>query len=175
MSATPSQTLSRYPVRKLFAQFEQDEAQLLAPLRLTRCPAPSSHGPWLAGGSILRALTGEKQASDVDFFFASSQQYEAFCSAIDPAIVQEVKENIVGKKFIMRDGRSWLLRTVKRPAVQAIKLKWFKSPEEILTDFDLTCCQFAYDGVSIITSELAIYDLKKRQLRINRIRNPAST
>lgn len=170
-----STKLSRYNSGDLFGRFGRDAYSLAKVLYSAGCLIPRKHGPWLAGGAIVRALTGEKQSSDLDFFFASAEQHAAFVVAMqDSGLVASFSENIAGVKFKLKSSGFWPFRS-PRPDVQAVKLKWFATPEAVLEDFDLTCCQFAYDGHEIITSELAIDDLKHKQLRVHKIGNPAST
>jgi hypothetical protein len=168
--------LVRYTPEGVFARFGKAQSDLLRVLVDAKVPAPDIGGPWLAGGAIVRALTGERQSSDLDFFFASEEQFDAFCGALEKsAPLVSMKEGRAGKKYRLRPDRRWWRPDRERPAVQAVGLKFFDSPVGVLADFDLTCCQFAYDGKWIITSDRAVEDLLKRELRINRIANPAST
>jgi hypothetical protein len=61
---------------------------------LSRVPALSSAGPWIAGGgAVRRTVCGEKLESDFDFFFARKEQADKFASELSNMGARLLREN----------------------------------------------------------------------------------
>lgn len=118
-------------------------------------------GPWIAGGSVRKMITGESISnSDFDFWFSSEQQYiEA---------VRELQEyHDVG--IVYRSNNAITFSVHFGPnsyKIQLICKKFYSSPGEIINDFDFTCCQIATDGTTVIYGSQTVEDLENRVLRL---------
>ena len=103
-------------------------------------------GPWVAGGSVRRLLTDDLDDDhDIDIFFRDEDQRNRFALRI--------KKHGEGQKNPTR--------------LQLIRDRYFPTVDALLEDFDLSVCQFATDGRTIIHATTAMDDLNARQLRLN--------
>ena len=119
-------------------------------------------GPWIAGGSVRKMITGEYIGnSDFDFWFSSEQQYiEA---------VRELRE-YCGVSVLHTSDNAITFNVLFGPTsykIQLICKKFYSSPGGIIDDFDFTCCQLATDGTSVIYGSQTVEDLENRVLRLS--------
>jgi hypothetical protein len=59
--------------------------------------------------------------------------------------------------------------------IQLIKLVTYDSVEDILQSFDFTACMAATDGISIWFTTSFVKDVKRRELRLNKLSYPIAT
>jgi hypothetical protein len=98
-------------------------------------PFIEGEGPWIAGGLIRRIVMGETLGgTDVDIFFASTEQFEE-CGAVGPDAVQ------VGGEIL---------------PVSYVMTRYYKTAEDVLDDFIFTACQFAMDGQKLVMGRQSI-------------------
>lgn len=112
-----------------------------------------TEGSWIAGGSIRRWFTGEKQDSDVDVFFQSADDVPAFIKT------NNLIERIRNDRMVM----------FKNSPVQVILGHHFPTPEATIDHFDFTICQFAWDGKQIISTVDAIVTTLQKKLAIHEV------
>lgn len=129
--------------------------------RLEILPPVGVHGPWLAGGALRRTVMGQALDSDLDFFFASPEQCEAFCGAVRP-LAKTVRETKLNKTFTIEGDGAKLV-------VQAIHVAYYDSPAALIESFDFTLCQLAWDGEFLWCGPLTLWDLGRKRLAVNRI------
>lgn len=110
-------------------------------------------GFWIAGGSIRRWFTGEKQNSDIDIFCNSDNVVDNLCVKLN------LTTDINNERYI----------TFKNSPIQIIINPKFVSMEECINHFDFTICQFAWDGQRIIATQDAIISTLRHHLAVNEI------
>ena len=128
-----------------------------------------NNGPWIAGGSIRRLFDGTEKESDFDIFFKSElslNDYKAELLNKQGHIDYENEFNTTFKMF----------EPTRIPPfkVQLIKF-YFDTPEAVLDWFDYTNCQFITDGNTLLTGRYTLYDVGRKQLRVNNIHHAVSS
>lgn len=150
---------------------------------------PINIGPWFAGGAVLNWYLGKPAASDIDVFFPHIELYNYIKKHIEKQLNenkipvhdpfsdnpdefiwtngdydwQKVEtENAV--TYILRDGKS-----DKHKKLQIIKRRFYKNPQEIVEDFDISVCAVAFDGDKLYMSPHFAEDVKTRQFRFYKI------
>lgn len=140
----------------------EDEITLLK--ILPGLPHLSINGPWLAGGSLRRTLLGQEPDSDFDFFFKNSEQLDQFAKLCEKIGLEKTSDK---DHYLQFEG---IVSGSKLPVkVQAIRFAYYQSAEEVIDSFDFTICQFAYDGVSLICGDTALWDLGRKRLAVHKI------
>lgn len=112
---------------------------------------------WLAGGSVRRWFTGEKQCSDFDLFCRND--------AAEAALIEA--NNLTGKMILHKGERTTTYRRGKR-IVQIIHLR-FDSMEALLESFDFHHCQFGYDGSEVFTTFAGAVSCLRKHLAVNKV------
>lgn len=141
-------------------------------------PKPESGGPWIAGGSVWKSIERLPLKCDIDFFFASPQQFEVY-----QRIFQSVffRNHILSEKktkysitydFHIYDAKTGFNRTQK---IQFVNFKFWPNIETLLGDFDFTACQFGYDGKNLIFGDTSLNDVKNRQIVFGKIHDVVAT
>ena len=142
---------------------------------LSRLPVMLPGGPWIAGGALRRTLSGQSLSSDFDFFFASQEQFDAFCKEIKDAGGWQVSANdhnatlkmpSVRPEPIGDDEFSPYLPEIE---IQAIKTRWYANIDDVLDSFDFTICQFGYDGEHLVCGDYSLWDLGRKRLVPHRL------
>ena len=139
---------------------------------LDKLPGLSAAGSWLAGGALRRLILGtDPLASDLDFFFASSEQADSFeeeltstCSAKRVASTKHAKTYRVTVP-----GRADAL------TVQSIRIGYYASLAECLDSFDFTICQVGFDGEDLVTGEFALWDIGRKRLVVHKVSYATAT
>lgn len=148
---------------------------------LDRLPEVSPSGPWVAGGSVRRLISSQPQDSDFDFFFASEDQFDAFCKRMKKLGAFEANSSDFNVTFILPStGATSVDVDEFEPAgpelkVQAIRIDWFGSLEGVLESFDFSICQFGYDGIDLFHGQWSLYDLAQKRLVPGQIRYGTSS
>ena len=120
------------------------------------------NGPWIAGGAARKIWSHDAWiASDIDFFFSSSQQLDNFKKSLKSKykILQtHVGTNSITFKVVHK--RNWFGKRLCEDdyIFQAIFKYYPNDLNELFSTFDLSVCQFACDGKEIFASELAVTD-----------------
>lgn len=139
-------------------------------------PKCSDGGPWIAGGSVWRAIANEPlKDCDIDVFFSSKNQFESASRQMNGYplvrnVIQETK-NKWNTTYKLHVNEGNFNKTID---IQFIKMNYCNSLERLLDNFDLTVCQFGWDGKNIISNTSSIEDLKKKQIKIWRFTYPKS-
>ena len=136
-------------------------------------PQFDEHGPWIAGGSLLRTKMGLPMNTDIDIFFKSKQQFDEY--------FVKIKSDYDGKQFsYTTDSDSTYAKNVfikymdRSYKLQLINRKYYDSPCNLLDDFDINICQLAYDGKNLYVEENAIQSIEEKTFYLNKILNGAS-
>lgn len=131
---------------------------LTIPTVLMRGESPSLtpvDGTWIAGGSIRRWFTGEKQDADVDVF------------GIDEAALARFAEKHGLTKKVHEHKNATSYR--KGPTIyQLIKIH-STTPAETLDKFDFQHCRFAWDGKEVISTVEAVACATRKALMVHKI------
>jgi hypothetical protein len=123
---------------------------------------------YLAGGSI-RSIFDHTPIADYDLFFKNEEAaVEAFhfaCNKMPLAVTTDSpwSRNIVGFGV----------------PIQFIIKKFFDSPEELIRQFDFTCCQWAFfandaENVSLVVAKQTIQDTANRKINIADLSNASA-
>lgn len=116
-------------------------------------------GPWLAGGSVRKLYFKEMIGqSDWDIWFQSRSQF-------DDAVAK--LERLIGCELKHRSNNA-ITYSINGESVQLIKRNFYPSVTKLIESFDMTVCQFATDGDTIKTSDLAIGDSNKHIIRLTK-------
>jgi hypothetical protein len=157
-----------------FHNFVNQESELFRILR--HLPRPDENGPWLAGGSVWKAIENLPIDCDIDFFFKNEAQYEEYVRKLKSIpytyhIVTE-KKNKYNTTFGFHIYEKGYNKTIP---VQFVSFRLCNSLEELLSGFDFTVCQFGFDGHRLYTGDTAFDDLKTRTIKFNNVRDTAAT
>lgn len=130
----------------------------------------SNDGAWIGGGAIRRTLIGQALDSDFDFFFRSQEHFDKWLEN-KPKTMNVVRET---KHHVQLEGT---VGGSKLPiVVQGINFQYFPNGAPTVIDaFDYTITQFALSGVSLYTTDIALWDLGRRKLSINKVTYPVAT
>ncbi len=137
---------------------------------LARLPALTENGPWLAGGALRRTLLRKPLESDFDFFFASAEQFEAFCAKVKADGGYTVSSSQHNTTFRLPStapkpiGEDEFAPAEPEIIVQAITTQWYGSLADVVDSFDFTLCQFGYDGTHLVCGDYALWDLGRGSL-----------
>lgn len=142
---------------------------------LSRLPAISKEGPWIAGGAVRRTFTGEKLDSDFDFFFANEAQATTFKDALRAKGAKQSAETEKAFTFILPTEMPEDGVYLPEMKIQAIQFAYFADAESLIDSFDFTISQFAYDGESLHVAPFALWDVARRRLVVHRVTYAVST
>lgn len=142
---------------------------------LKQLPPLSVYGPWVAGGSVWRTINKEPlEKCDIDIFFQSQEQHDEVVRKMNSLphsnnIVKETKNkwNTVYKCHIHE--RKFFDKTID---VQFINMNFHPNLESLLDSFDLSVCQFGYDGESLRFGTKSLEDLAAKRIRLHSLRLP---
>jgi hypothetical protein len=148
---------------------------------LDRLPSPAVDGPWVAGGSVRRLVSGLAQDSDFDFFFRDQAQFDAFCKDMNSRGAEVQHENDFNITFILPKvkpkpiGDNEFSPGGPELKVQAIRIAFHESLPAVLESFDFSLCQCGWDGTSLLFGQWALFDIAKKRLVPGAIRYGTST
>jgi len=149
-----------------FHEFINQDSELFRILH--HLPKPEENGPWLAGGSVWKAIENLPLDCDIDFFFKDETQYEEYLRKLKsiPYVYHIVTEkqnkyNITFGYHIYEKGYN------KTVPLQLISFKFWNTLEELLEGFDFTVCQFGFNGRQLYTGDTALEDLRTRTIKFN--------
>lgn len=120
------------------------------------------HGPWIAGGAVLRWVQGlPLHHHDIDVFLKDSIQ------------LKTIYDRLVSKDYYQiykTDNAITLNKTVDayNSRVQLI-LKPFPNVKSLLHNFDFSVCAVATDGNEIVCTDEFLRDYPERKLRLQGI------
>lgn len=114
----------------------------------------------LAGGALRRTLTNQPLDSDLDLFFVSVSAFNFTLSILRQHNYETLYEN---------DYNVTLQRKGDTFKVQLIKFIFPATPEELLDNFDFTICQFVLLQNEFYTTDMALWDLGRKRLGVNKI------
>lgn len=128
-------------------------------------PSVRPEGPWLAGGAIRRLIaTGDHSGSDYDYFFSSDKQqkdFEGFMKDHKAKIVRTTETNVTWK--------------LGEHTIQQIKVRNYKSLDDVLDSFDFTICQCGWNGKKFFVGPYTLWDLARKRLALHRLTYGVST
>lgn len=140
------------------------------PLRkaLASLPSLSPTGPWLAGGALRRTVSGAPLESDFDFFFASQEQLDAWKAALPPTLHEHRSSAHNTEYRGALDGYGSAI-------VQAIHFQFYTDAAAVIDSFDYTICQLAFDGVTMLCGDYALWDIGRKRLAVHRVTYPVAS
>lgn len=125
----------------------------------------SKQGPWLAGGSVRRWVTGEPINSDFDIFFQSPGQLEKCTKKLgNPSFSNDF--SLTWKEFAMDKWKA---------DIQAVRISFYENLESVLDSFDFTACQFGFDGENIVHGDFSLLDATRKRIVVHKITYAASS
>jgi len=124
-------------------------------------------GPWVAGGSIRRLITGKDPLeSDIDVFFQSKEQKEAWVERILKENPQATyKNNEYNTTIRLPDGK----------VLQAVHVQYYVDAYQVISLFDFTICQLVTDGEELAMGQFTLWDIARKRLALNVLQHPVST
>jgi len=129
-----------------------------------------SHVPkaYLAGGAIRRVLLKQPLDSDFDFFFSDESHLKSWQDQLKGFTKErETAHHIQYKGFV--EGSDLPV------VIQAIKFKYYSSPEEVIDSFDFTITQFCLHGGYLHTTPEALWDAGRKKLVLHKMTYPVAT
>jgi hypothetical protein len=121
------------------------------------------NGPWIAGGAVRRTLMGGGVGeSDIDVFFASSEQLAQCRSALESVGAKQKRETDHNIEYVLTLGDS-------DQRIQLIRVAFHASASAVIDSFDFTICQFATDGKEVICGPYSLWDLSRKRLAVHKI------
>ena len=112
-------------------------------------------GCWVGGGYIRDMILGAKP-SDIDVFGPDQSARDSF-----------IKNNGVRVKKSAKFMRTGCWHGTETP-VQVID-RDFKDIADMISRFDFTVCQFAWDGKNVFATERALVDVARRRIQVANI------
>lgn len=120
--------------------------------------APSSEGPWIAGGAVRIWMAGGSiEDHDIDVWFNNDRQLRVLWSKL------LADSNMT--KVYESDSAVTFKEYGTKKTIQLVKKQFYSSIHDVLAGFDFTCCQFGYDGEKFIADSQARYDAHHKVLR----------
>ena len=116
-------------------------------------PSLGPKGPWLAGGSVRKYMNGLTNEADYDIFFASQQQCDDYCEDLLSVGATENSKNIFNRSFLL-DGF----------LIQCIHHEFRNTLIQTMDRFDISICQFGFDGTKLVWSDQAKQDVDNLEL-----------
>lgn len=146
-------------------------------------------GCYIAGGFMVNLLLQEKNAKDIDIFCNSAKAFAEVCNmlldASNTAITEDDKlwawkgykctTDLEAFEKGTETFRFIKFEHEKRPAIQILKLFWYKDVPSLIDTFDFTATQVGCDKEHIYLNPLTQFDLAKKRLVLHRMQFPAST
>lgn len=126
--------------------------------------SPFPDGPWLAGGAIRNLITQQPHATDFDYFFKDQEQLSHWRAYVE-------KMGAV-KVFETENSISYTYQNV---TLQAVKIQFYASLEEVIDSFDFTICQFGYDGSQFVIGNYSLFDTFRKRLVLHKLTYPVPT
>lgn len=131
----------------------------------------SNDGAWIGGGAIRRTLIGQALDSDFDFFFFRSKEHFDMWLETKPKTMEVVRET---QHHVQLEGT---VGDSKLPiVVQGINFQYYpEGAPTVAESFDYTITQFVLESKSLHTTDIALWDLGRRKLSINKVTYPVAT
>lgn len=137
---------------------------------IARLPSVAEAGPWIAGGSVRRLVMNLPQDSDFDFFFRNQEQFDAFCEDMKKRGATVENENDFNITFCLPKAKAKPVEDDKFEGggpelkVQAIRISFHETLDDVLKSFDFSLCQCGYDGDSLAFGAWTLFDLANKKL-----------
>lgn len=170
-------------VKQSFAEFTKTFKCVTAlEYALEILPKCKETGPWVAGGALLRTYTGQPLDSDIDVFFQSKEQYEAYVSDLSLRSYKGLPEDRQSNHFIVKEMfvTEWHTTCIvnyleKDWKIQCVTFVYFKDVAELFGSFDFDVCMWAYDGQTVHTFESTINAVTTKKISLKKINYPSVT
>ena len=164
---------SRVKIYKIYDYINKD-SELFRVLKYL--PKLSTTGPWLAGGSVWKAIENIPLECDLDLFFSNKDQcaewYRTMKSIPYTYRVISEKTNTYNTTLDYHIHEKGYNKTKK---IQCVSFTYHNDIENLLCNFDFTACQFCFDGTNLYTGDTSLEDLRARRIVFNNIRSAYST
>lgn len=133
-----------------------------------------SHNGFMAGGAVLSWLLQDNQNNDIDFFFRNHDAAINFANFITQYDFVETNDTDYAKTFF-NEEEGIILQVVGAGNAEYKKLtdgtqvSLFGTPQDVISTFDISVCQFALDCDNLYSNRNAISDLITRTLSVSDI------
>jgi len=128
---------------------------------LSLLPTLTPRGPWLAGGSVRKYMSGMQNKADYDIFFRDQAQCDTFCVDLLNLGATELGKNIFNRMFNLHGF-----------AIQAIHHEFRNTLIQTMDRFDMTICQYGFDGTNLVWSNEAKQDVDNGTLHFLKTEDP---
>jgi len=143
----------RHPYMDLLPHVSPQDQQrwhdFVAPL-----PVCSPTGPWIAGGAVRHFLLDEPH-HDVDYFFASQQQYAL-----------TVADMLTRETTLLTSTTNHMTFAYQEYTVQLVSTRYRPSAFAHIDAFDFTLCQTIWDGEHLWMTPHAYHDLLAQRMNL---------
>ena len=125
-------------------------------------PLSLKNGPWVAGGAAIKWFMDQPIGqSDIDVFCSSAQQ----CTNT----VNHLKKNGFRERLSTPNAITLEYSVDPTYTIQVIRKKFFTDIDALLSQFDISACAIATDGVTFYVSDKnTIPDIRNRIVRFRR-------
>jgi hypothetical protein len=124
--------------------------------------SPKPEGPWIAGGAVRLWSEGlSVEDHDIDVWFSCKQQGKEVVKLLNKYrwdLTYKSNNALTFTKVSNGLNRK----------IQLIQKCFYDNVDQIINDFDLTCCQFAYDGSELYTGKFSVQDVRDKYIRVNK-------
>jgi hypothetical protein len=117
-------------------------------------PPLSKKGPWIAGGSVRKFIGNIYNDADYDIFFSSQEQMNNWILMLEDCGGVHTQSNIFNKTY-----------TLNGNTIQCIHHEFRNTLIQTMDRFDITICQFGFDGTHLVWSDEASEDVREGKLR----------
>jgi hypothetical protein len=111
-------------------------------------------GPWIAGGSVRKFMNDVPNLADYDVFFSSQEQCTQFCEDLVLAGATEQQRNIFNSQYLLNGY-----------VIQCVHHEFRSTLIQTMDRFDMTICQYGFDGTNLWWSAQAFEDVKDKVIR----------
>jgi hypothetical protein len=116
----------------------------------------------MAGGAIRGWFSGKEKLSDVDIFFQSQEALRNYNFTLIENRFKELASH--------KDATTW---SNGETLFQCITVQFYNNINELLDSFDYTICQFAWDGKTIFSTNLATISTLRNHLGVHKLNENA--
>jgi len=141
-------------------------------------------GPWIAGGAPLAWYNDEAVTTDIDVYFKDEKAFNKLYNTFKEEEVEvkssgpghlfnffETKKKNKDVRIIHKSDNAITVRYKEKWTVQLIRHTYYKDPQAIIDNFDISVCQLVTDGYNnLVFGPDTLRDIRSNTLRIENYR-----
>lgn len=140
-------------------------------------------GPWIAGGAVLAWYNNETVSTDIDVYFRNQLEFDRLHHKFKEDKVEGTNPLVpVGfftfskpknkdVRIVHESDNAITIRYKEKWTIQLIRHTFYKTPHDIIDNFDISVCQLVTDGHNkIVFGDHTLPDIKSNTLRMVKYR-----